>query len=207
MDTWDDVAAGRRELADELLTLTPKQWETPSLCDRWKVRDVVGHVIATAEITLGSAAIAMIKSGFRIDTMLEREARRRGAHPTDDLIASLRDVSGSRRAPPGQTAPAVLSDLVVHTEDIRRPLGLMRPLPQTRARVVADHLKGQGASFLPAKRRIAGLRLVSTNADWSTGSGAEVRGPIESLVMAMAGRKVALADLTGDGVDILMSRL
>jgi hypothetical protein len=51
------------------------------------------------------------------------------------------------------------------------------------------------------------LRLVATDIDWSTGNGADVRGPIESLIMAMAGRKVALADLTGDGVDTLASRM
>jgi hypothetical protein len=42
--------------------------------------------------------------------------------------------------------------------------------------------------------------------DWSHGEGAEVSGPIVSLVMAMTGRKGALADLSGDGVDTLSSR-
>jgi uncharacterized protein (TIGR03083 family) len=207
METWDIVAAGRRELADELDTFTPKQWDTQSLCNRWRVRDVVGHVIATAEITFGSAFVAMVKAGFRLDTMLEREARRLGDHSTEELVPRLRRDLDSRATPPGAKPVDVLSDLVVHTEDIRRPLGLIRPLPEDRARQVADHLKGQGARFLPAKKRIDGLRLVATDIDWSTGNGAEVRGPIESLIMAMAGRKVALADLTGDGVDTLASRM
>jgi uncharacterized protein (TIGR03083 family) len=206
METWDIIAAGRRELADELDTFTPKQWDTQSLCNRWRVRDVVGHLIATAEITFGSAFVAMMKAGFRLDTMLEREARRLGDNPSEDLIARLRRGVDSHTTPPGAKAVDVLSDLVVHTEDIRRPLGLIRPLPEDRARQVADHLKDQGARFLPAKKRVDGLRLVATDIDWSTGNGPEVRGPVESLIMAMAGRKVAFADLTGDGVDTLASR-
>jgi uncharacterized protein (TIGR03083 family) len=206
METWEMVAAGRRELADELESFTPKQWDTASLCDRWAVRDVVGHVIATAEITFGSALVAMAKAGFRLDAMLDCEARRLGARPTHELIDRLRADVDSRRTPPGARPVDVLADLTVHTEDIRRPLGLIRALPEEQARVVAGRLKEQGASYLPAKKRIDGLRLVATDIDWSTGDGAEVRGPIESLVMAMAGRKVALADLTGAGVDTLASR-
>jgi uncharacterized protein (TIGR03083 family) len=206
METWDIIAAGRRELADELDTFTPKQWDTQSLCNRWRVRDVVGHLIATAEITFGSAFVAMMKAGFRLDTMLEREARRLGDNRSEDLIARLRRGVDSHTTPPGAKPVDVLSDLVVHTEDIRRPLGLIRPLPEDRARQVADHLKDQGARFLPAKKRVDGLRLVATDIDWSTGNGPEVRGPVESLIMAMAGRKVAFADLTGDGVDTLASR-
>ena len=47
----------------------------------------------------------------------------------------------------------------------------------------------------------------TTDIDWSTGYGPGVRGPAEALVMSMSGRKVALADLTGDGVDTLASRV
>jgi hypothetical protein len=40
----------------------------------------------------------------------------------------------------------------------------------------------------------------------SMNSGPEVSGPIMPLVMVMTGRKAALDDLTGDGVDTLRTR-
>jgi len=48
--------------------------------------------------------------------------------------------------------------------------------------------------------------LRATDVDWTHGSGPEVTGPAHSLLMAMTGRKDALADLSGDGVDTLRSR-
>lgn len=50
----DDVAAERMQLADELESLTPQQWATPSLCPGWTVRDVVAHLtLSTRESVPG----------------------------------------------------------------------------------------------------------------------------------------------------------
>ena len=57
------------------------------------------------------------------------------------------------------------------------------------------------------KQRAAGLRLVATDADWSHGEGAEVRGPLVSLLMVVSGRAEALDDLTGPGLDRLTGAL
>jgi hypothetical protein len=51
------------------------------------------------------------------------------------------------------------------------------------------------------------LTLRATDADWSAGSGAEVSGPLVSIVLAMTGRSDALKDLSGDGVATLTSRM
>jgi hypothetical protein len=56
------------------------------------------------------------------------------------------------------------------------------------------------------KRRVDGVTLRATDADWRHGSGPEVSGPAIAPVMAMAGRKAALDDLTGDGVAVLRER-
>jgi hypothetical protein len=71
---------------------------------------------------------------------------------------------------------------------------------------VADFYKGSNL-IVGAKKRIAGLTLNATDANWSTGDGPEVSGPILSLVMVMTGRQAALADLTGNGVTTLSSRI
>jgi uncharacterized protein (TIGR03083 family) len=201
------IATARRELVDTLDGLTPQQWDTQSLCENWRVRDVVGHLVGGAEITMGSAVLGVVKAGFRINVMLDREARRIGSEDLDELKRRMHEAVASRRTPPGTKAPDVLVDTVVHTEDIRRPLGLIRPIPEPTLRAVADELKGQSASYLPGKKRIDGLHLEATDIDWTAGEGATVRGPAEALILAMSGRKVALADLTGDGVDTLATRM
>jgi uncharacterized protein (TIGR03083 family) len=207
VEVWDLVAAERSDLADLLDGLAPQQWDTRSLCEGWRVRDVVGHLIGGAVMTTGSAVTAMVKAGFRTNVMLDREARRIGACDVDELRRRMRDTIASRRTPPGVKPVDVLVDTVVHREDIRRPLGMISPIPEETLRLVAERAKETGASYLPAKRRITGLRLEASDIDWSTGHGPGVRGPAEALVMAMSGRRVALADLTGDGLDTLASRI
>ena len=44
-------AGERTELADLLDTLTPEQWDAPSLCTGWRVRDVTAHLVEGATMT------------------------------------------------------------------------------------------------------------------------------------------------------------
>jgi hypothetical protein len=53
---------------------------------------------------------------------------------------------------------------------------------------------------------MAGYKLTATDMDWSHGSGPEVIGPAEALVMMMAGRLGALDDLSGEGKAVLATR-
>ena len=97
----------------------------------------------------------------------------------------------------------MLADVLIHAQDIHRPLGIRRQIPESHVRPVADFVKttvGFGT-----KKRIAGLRLTATDMDWSEGEGPDVCGPGEALVMVMAGRLVALDDLTGEGKATLVA--
>jgi hypothetical protein len=93
----------------------------------------------------------------------------------------------------------------VHSEDIRRPLGIKHAYPADAAVQVANFYKGSNL-IIGAKTRIAGLTLRATDTDWQHGQGPEVSGPMMSLIMAMTGRKAALVDLSGDGVPMLARR-
>ena len=64
-----------------------------------------------------------------------------------------------------------------------------------------------GNPRLGAGRRIRGLRLPATDVDWTHGHGPEVMGSGEALLMAMAGRPAALAELSGPGRETLAERL
>ena len=52
MNELEMATAERTDLADFLATLTLDQWEAPSLCERWRVRDVVAHVMSFDGVNL-----------------------------------------------------------------------------------------------------------------------------------------------------------
>ena len=110
----------------------------------------------------------------------------------------------SVKHPPGP-GNTWLGEVIVHSEDIRRPLGITHQYPTAAVVQVADFYQGSNL-LIGAKRRIEGLTLRATDAAWSHGTGPEVSGPIISIVLAMTGRKTAADDLTGDGVTTLRAR-
>jgi uncharacterized protein (TIGR03083 family) len=204
VDVWSTIHAERKALASDLESLTDEQWETPSLCGGWTVRDVLAHMTGTAKITPAAFFGKLVGSGFSLKRMQEKDiARERGAAP-DETLAHFREVVDSSKHPPGPT-DTWLGEVLVHAEDVRRPLGIRHDYPTDAAVQVADFYKGSNL-VIGAKRRIDGLTLRATDADWAHGSGPEVSGPIVALVLAMTGRKAALDDLTGDGVATLRAR-
>ena len=50
------------------------------------------------------------------------------------------------------------------------------------------------------------MRANASDANWSAGTGMEVTGPIEALILTLAGRFAALEELQGDGTTILQMR-
>jgi uncharacterized protein (TIGR03083 family) len=203
-DVWSTIHAERTALADDLASLDEAQWATVSLCEEWTVRDVLAHMTATAKITGPAFFGKMITSGFSLSRMQTKDiATERGSSPVDTLARFNAEVNSTKH-PPGPL-DSWLGEALIHAEDIRRPLGIEREYPTDVAVRVADFYKGSNL-LIGAKKRIAGLQLRATDADWSHGAGPEVSGPIVSLVMAMTGRKAPLADLSGDGVTTLASR-
>jgi uncharacterized protein (TIGR03083 family) len=207
------VDAERTDFAALTDSLTPQQWDEQSLCTAWKVRDVVAHVTQGATIGMGESVKGLVKYAFRMNKLLKEEAKKGGQASTEDLKANLRATIWNRTKAPGVKPAGMLADEVVHQQDIRRPLGLARPVPPDRVRAVLDEIKGysSGSTFglLPAKKRLKGLHLKATDLDWETGDAAdaEVSGPAEALMMVIAGRPAALADLSGPGVEQLRERI
>jgi hypothetical protein len=118
--------------------------------------------------------------------------------------------SASARPRPAAKAVDVLVDLVVHQQDVRRPLELGRSIePQTLAAALhrASRRAGLLSGLLPGKKRTSGLKLRATDIDWEHGEGEELQGPGEALLMAIGGRRAALVNLSGPGLDTLTTRL
>jgi uncharacterized protein (TIGR03083 family) len=203
--TWKLIHGERAATATTLSTLTPEQWSAASLCGGWTVQMAAGHILAAAEQTKASFMGRMVANGFRFNTMMDREAHRLGAFPPAEIVERLGARTTTTNGPP---APALtmLGEVVVHSEDIRRPLGLHHDGQPEAVLACLDLFKG--ANFpVGTKKRIAGLRLVATDLDWSHGDGPEVTGPGRSLLMTMTGRPAGLDGLEGEGVATLSQRV
>ncbi|MCF7551634.1 maleylpyruvate isomerase family mycothiol-dependent enzyme [Pseudonocardia sp. WMMC193] len=184
MDAWIDTA--RAELADLLAGLTPAQWEQPSLCAGWRVREVAAHVALTAESPFTQVA-AMVRSGFRFDRMVDATARAHAAVPTSQLVDEVRGLVGVRRRPPGTVPADPLNDVLVHTQDIARPLGLDIAIPAEPATVAADLVWRRAFPFR-ARDRVRGRELVATDVEWRRGAGEPLEAPIGDLLLILTGR-------------------
>ncbi|MGI9147492.1 MAG: maleylpyruvate isomerase family mycothiol-dependent enzyme [Chloroflexota bacterium] len=204
MDVWGTIHAERRALMDDLKGLSEPQWARPSLCANWTVRDVLAHMTATASMGPPQFVGKLVRSGFNFAKMQSQDiAAQRGNSPAEALARFAAVVNLSKH-PPGPS-DTWLGEVLVHSEDIRRALGIKHVYPTGAAVQVADFYKNSNL-LIGAKTRIAGLKLRATDTDWTHGVGPEVSGPTLSLVLAMTGRKAALDDLTGDGLMVLQSR-
>lgn len=203
-DLWATIASERGALAEDLADLSSAQWATPSLCAEWTVQEALAHMTSTAHISAPSFLVGLAGSGFSFERFSRKGIERwRGDGPAQTL-QNFRAVQQSRKHPPGPTT-TWLGEAIVHAEDIRRPLGIVRDYPLDAVRQVLEFYTGSNA-IIGTKRRIEGVTLRATDTDWTHGSGPEVQGPLLSLLLAGTGRRAALDDLAGDGVRVLRSR-
>jgi uncharacterized protein (TIGR03083 family) len=204
VDHWDAIASERLTLADQLDTLSPEQWDTQSLCDAWTVRDIAAHLVVPHKISIPAFLVTFVAAGGSFSranvAMTAKEAKR----PTPDIVADIRRFADSRAKPPGFGSEAPLSEVLVHGQDIRIPLGLDDTSAIESWAATLDFL------VMPKARRgfvsvsLQGFHFVASDIDWSHGTGEEVRGPAVALALAMMGRRARLEDLTGPGVSRLV---
>ena len=200
MSTMELARAEREDLLALLETLGPEQWQHPSLCQGWRVCDVVAHVLSYEELGPLGLLRRFAAGRFTTDrTNAVGLAAYRDRSP-EELVELLR----AHLTPSGLTAGLGgrigLTDALIHHQDVRRPLGLPRQVPVGRVTTAL-----QTALFAPVVRgvlRVWDVRLVATDVDWSFGRGPEVHGPAESLLMTVAGRRGVLGELSGPGVEI-----
>lgn len=193
----------RSDLADFLATLAPQDWQAPSLCSRWTVKDVVAHVVSYEE--LGPLGLVRRFAKGWVVRANQVGVDEYSALSAPQLLAFLRDHLQPRGLTAGFGGMIALVDGTIHHQDIRRALGRPRSIAHDRLRRVLQLVPGNPR--LGAGRRIRGLRLRATDVDWVHGDGPEVSGPGEALLMTMSGRRAALADLTGPGRATLAARL
>jgi uncharacterized protein (TIGR03083 family) len=197
--------AERADLLELLTGLTPQQWDGPTLCTGWRVRDVVAHMISYEGLgrreLISRFARGRLHQGRVNDIGV---AERRDAGP-DELLTLLEQRLEPNGLTTGFGCRVALLDAMIHQQDIRRPLGAARTIPAERLLPALSF-----ARFAPpigAFWRARGLRLVATDLDWAAGRGREVHGPAEALLMAISGRHGIVQELTGPGQATLAARI
>jgi len=154
-EIWPTIHTERAALAADLEPLNDPAWQTQSLCEDWTVRDVVAHMTGTAKISPGSFFGKIISSGFSLKKLQEKDiAELKGTAPADTLANFKAEVNSSKH-PPGPT-DTWLGEVIVHSEDVRRPLGIKHEYPVDALTRVADFYKGSNL-VIGTKNRIAGL--------------------------------------------------
>ena len=203
LDEMGSIVALLRELDDE-------QWDAASLCDGWRVRDVISHMCVGYTTPMPKMIGLIGRRGFNVDRASKEESIAFGdAHSPAELLAIFDRIhrdnvrKGISRVIPAKEG---LVDHFTHHQDIRRPLDLPREMPVDRLLAALDVAPGVGG-FLRAKGRAKGLRFVASDLDWSWGDGPEVKGNGEAILLALGGRPSVLDELGGEGLPTLRARV
>ncbi|MDR2988673.1 MAG: maleylpyruvate isomerase family mycothiol-dependent enzyme [Nocardiopsaceae bacterium] len=196
-DLMRAIAAERQDLADLLSGLPEDGWNAATLCAGWRVRELVAHQTMPFRYGSGKFLTEMIRSGGRFHVMADRCARRDAARiPAPELLAALRDNVTHPWKPPGGGHVGALTHDVVHGLDFAVPLGMARRVPEERLRIVL-------AAVTDAKARkhfgtdLDGVELRADDLDWSIGSGEQLSGAAQDLLLVICGRKLPPGRLTG----------
>ncbi|GIF00513.1 maleylpyruvate isomerase family mycothiol-dependent enzyme [Paractinoplanes rishiriensis] len=197
--SWQAITGLRLTLADLLDDLDAADWETPSLCEGWRIRDVAAHVaMAPQPPGVGTMLSAAVRAHGRFHRLNHQLAvRHASTRSPARLAADLRDQAASRRLPVVTNHRNILLDVQVHGHDIAIPLGRSFPVPPEAAVAAATRAWTMGWPFW-SRHRLRGLHLTATDTTWTAGHGKPVTGPINALVLLLTGRPEAAAPmLTG----------
>lgn len=186
------IADERHELATLLKDLPAEQWDAPTLCEGWRVREVVAHLTAPYRYSTPRFLLEMLRSGGRMNPMLDRIARRDAAELTAvELADCLADNVNHPWKPPGGGFEGALSHDVIHGLDITVALGIDRVVPAERMRIVLGGLSGKHLKYFGVD--LTGIQLRATDLDWSFGTGRVVSAPAQDLLLKVCGRTVPAA--------------
>lgn len=204
-ETKDLARQERADLADLLAALTPEQWNAPSLCTQWRVRDVVAHVFSYDVLSTGALVCRFLAGCLQGDRVNALGVAAYAQCSTDELLGLVRGHLRPRGLPAAFGGRIALTDGLIHHQDIRRALDIPREIPADRLRCALQF--APTAPPIKAGKRIRGLTLTATDLDWTIGEGPTVEGTGEALLMALAGRPAALPELSGSGASALADRV
>jgi uncharacterized protein (TIGR03083 family) len=185
--------AERERLVSILDALSPQQWDTPSLCEGWRVREVVAHIVLPFQSTRRSVFFGVIRSGFSFHRYADRAAREMASNLTGrELVARLRDNVTHPWTPPGGGQAGALSHDVIHGLDITEPLHLSGP-PAHRIALVLRGCTPRQLRYFGVN--LTGQRLIANDADATVGAGpATLHLGAKEILLIVTGRRSAPAN-------------
>ena len=207
-DHFAAIAEERHRVADFLDDLSDAQWDTPSCCGDWTVEGVAAHCLVGPVMGIRRSMPHMLKARFSLpktnlltaQAVLDELGR-------DGLAPAMREHAQNRFTPPGFDSLAPITDIVIHGQDMSRPLGIEIDVPVERWKPALETATSARFGPVSSRKHLKGLRLEATDIDFTTGDGALVSGPAKDLAHAVWGRVAAVDALEGDGVDTLRTRL
>ncbi|HEY5272462.1 MAG TPA: maleylpyruvate isomerase family mycothiol-dependent enzyme [Acidimicrobiales bacterium] len=192
------VAGELTDLAEVLANFAPEQWDSPTLCAGWRVREVIAHMTMPTRSSPFWFFAEIVRDRGNINRMANRIAVRDAGLPAAALVSAMASEDLRRWSPPGGGTKGALVHAVIHGLDVTEALGVERTVPPARLRVVlAELVSPASAKFF--KLDLDGLRLEATDLEWSAGSGDVVAATAQDLALALSGRRLPPGSLTGDG--------
>ena len=201
---WSSIDTEREALVRQLEPLSESHWTTPSLCAGLSVREVVAHMTVSGAVSAPRWFAGVVRARFDFDKQADQRLREQLGATSEETLDRFRSTIGSRTSPPLPRL-ALLGEMVVHGEDIRRPLGLVRSYPESTLTALLHYYAGTD-QVVVARKRVLGLRLEVDDGHTTIGTGPVVRGSALALIMAMTGRKDYCAELSGPGSEVLAAR-
>ncbi|HEY1990050.1 MAG TPA: maleylpyruvate isomerase family mycothiol-dependent enzyme [Acidimicrobiales bacterium] len=196
IDRQAAVAAEYLALAELLDSQPEAGWDTQSLCEAWRVREVVAHVTMPVRYSpeqFGAELQACDGDFTRLSNTL---ASRDAALPVDVLVGNLRDERLHGWTPPGGGSTGALNHAVIHSLDITVPLGVGRLASDETIRTVLDDLT-EGGTHAHFGFDLNGIQLQATDIGWSYGSGTPITGAAGDLAVFVCGRRLPAGRIAG----------
>lgn len=186
-DLTTETYAERERLATLLADLDPDQWAATSLCEGWRVREVVAHLTMPFRTSLPRLVAGLARARFSFDRFADRDARAVTTAMSDhDILEVLKENIRHPWRPPGGGQTGALSHDLVHGLDITEPLGLPGP-PTSRIAHVLEHTGRRNLKYFGVD--LAGYRLVADDADVAVGEGTLHRMPAKDILLVVTGRR------------------
>ena len=200
---WAWTAEERRRASSDMRIIAEEAWNLPSLCDGWRCRDVLGHLVWLAESTRPRALRDLTLACRPPNLAIRHIGRRLGDGDVDRLLDRLDAAAAGRFHLPGVGPQAALAEVLIHRADIVRATeGLVRSSDERTRLAIETCLEHWWFYRMP--RRVRSAHLIADDAGFEVGpaDGPEVRGPGWALLLALAGRQRALPELHG-AVEVL----
>jgi len=124
MATWEFAAKARIDFADMIEAVDESQMDEASLCAEWTASGVLCHLTSSVETGLFGFFGTMVRTGFNFDKVTILIANKQQDRPVADVIESLRTNATKSAVLPMFPEGMTVTDVAIHTQDVRRPLGL-----------------------------------------------------------------------------------